>query len=82
MTAACVEAFKLIEMETHDGVHPCMGAVDLVPIYPLFGVGVGECARVARSRSLFFLLVTVATECLARHVKTIALSQDPRLLVL
>ncbi|XP_069081866.1 formiminotransferase N-terminal subdomain-containing protein isoform X5 [Pleurodeles waltl] len=48
VTAACVEAFKLIDMDTHDGVHPCMGAVDLVPIYPLYGVGVRECASVAR----------------------------------
>lgn len=58
VTAACVEAFKLIDMDTHDGVHPCMGAVDLVPIYPLYGVGVGECARVARriSEDLAFLV--------------------------
>ncbi|XP_069471902.1 formiminotransferase N-terminal subdomain-containing protein isoform X2 [Ambystoma mexicanum] len=51
VTAACIKAFSLIDMETHDGVHPCLGAVDLVPIYPLCGVSVSECARVARGIS-------------------------------
>uniref|UniRef100_G3WLF5 Formiminotransferase cyclodeaminase N-terminal like n=2 Tax=Sarcophilus harrisii TaxID=9305 RepID=G3WLF5_SARHA len=40
--AACVEAFQVIDMEVQEGIHPCLGAVDLIPIYPLFGVGVKE----------------------------------------
>ncbi|XP_005736861.1 formiminotransferase N-terminal subdomain-containing protein [Pundamilia nyererei] len=32
---ACEKACGLIDMQTHTGVHPCMGAVDLIPIYPL-----------------------------------------------
>ncbi|XP_044522363.1 formiminotransferase N-terminal subdomain-containing protein isoform X1 [Gracilinanus agilis] len=47
--AACVEAFQVIDMEVQEGIHPCLGAVDLIPIYPLSGVGVEECGMVARS---------------------------------
>lgn len=46
--AACVEAFHSIDMGVQEGIHPCLGAVDLVPIYPLCGVGVEECGAVAR----------------------------------
>lgn len=47
--AACVEACGLIDMRAHAGIHPCMGAVDLIPIYPLGEeVGVEECAEEAR----------------------------------
>uniref|UniRef100_A0A8D2APN2 Formiminotransferase cyclodeaminase N-terminal like n=1 Tax=Sciurus vulgaris TaxID=55149 RepID=A0A8D2APN2_SCIVU len=38
--AACLEAFQVIDMEVQ-GVHPCLGAVDLIPI-ALSGVGVEE----------------------------------------
>ncbi|XP_054579073.1 formiminotransferase N-terminal subdomain-containing protein isoform X2 [Eptesicus fuscus] len=47
--AACVEAFRSIDMEAQEGIHPCLGAVDLIPIYPLAGVGVEECGALARS---------------------------------
>uniref|UniRef100_A0A3B5BC91 Formimidoyltransferase-cyclodeaminase-like n=1 Tax=Stegastes partitus TaxID=144197 RepID=A0A3B5BC91_9TELE len=48
--SACQEACGLIDMRTHTGVHPCMGAVDLVPIYPLGEeVGVEDCAKEARA---------------------------------
>ncbi|KAG3274930.1 formiminotransferase N-terminal subdomain-containing protein isoform X1 [Ictidomys tridecemlineatus] len=47
--AACLEAFRAIDMEVQEGVHPCLGAVDLIPIYPLSDVGVDECGAVARS---------------------------------
>lgn len=47
--SACERAFGLIDMRTHTGVHPCMGAVDLIPIYPLGEqVGVEDCANEAR----------------------------------
>ncbi|KAK1336517.1 hypothetical protein QTO34_002548 [Cnephaeus nilssonii] len=46
--AACVEAFRSIDMEAQEGIHPCLGAVDLIPIYPLAGVGVEECGALAR----------------------------------
>ncbi|XP_045151901.1 formiminotransferase N-terminal subdomain-containing protein isoform X1 [Echinops telfairi] len=47
--AACGEAFRSINMGAQDGIHPCLGAVDLIPIYPLSGIGVEECGSVARS---------------------------------
>lgn len=40
-------------MELQEGVHPCLGAVDLIPIYPLSGVSVEECGAVARSKRKF-----------------------------
>uniref|UniRef100_A0A8C5EWZ1 Formiminotransferase cyclodeaminase N-terminal like n=1 Tax=Gopherus evgoodei TaxID=1825980 RepID=A0A8C5EWZ1_9SAUR len=40
--AACTEAFWSIDMAIQEGIHPCLGAVDLVPIYPLLDVGVEE----------------------------------------
>ncbi|XP_077010710.1 formiminotransferase N-terminal subdomain-containing protein isoform X3 [Tamandua tetradactyla] len=46
--AACLEAFQSIDMAVQEGIHPCLGAVDLIPIYPLSGVGVEECGAVAR----------------------------------
>eukprot|EP00069_Balaena_mysticetus_P009543 bmy_20231T0 len=49
LLAACLEAFQSIDMEVQEGIHPCLGAVDLIPIYPLSGVGVEECGAVARS---------------------------------
>ncbi|XP_034740837.1 formiminotransferase N-terminal subdomain-containing protein [Etheostoma cragini] len=48
--AACERACGLIDMRAHCGGHPCMGAVDLVPIYPLGeDVGVEDCATEARA---------------------------------
>lgn len=49
MLSACEKACGLFDMRTHSGVHPCMGAVDLIPIYPLGEeVGVEDCAKEAR----------------------------------
>ncbi|XP_042302658.1 formiminotransferase N-terminal subdomain-containing protein isoform X3 [Sceloporus undulatus] len=49
VVAACVEAFSSIDMAAHVGIHPCLGAVDLVPVYPLLGVDLEECGTVARN---------------------------------
>ncbi|XP_058405502.1 LOW QUALITY PROTEIN: formiminotransferase N-terminal subdomain-containing protein [Diceros bicornis minor] len=57
--AAYLEAFPSIDMEVQEGVHPCLGAVDLIPIYPLSGVGVEECGAVARSKRKFQALLRV-----------------------
>lgn len=52
--SACEKACGLIDMRAHRGVHPCMGAVDLIPIYPLGEeVGVEDCAKEARGEMLF-----------------------------
>nr|XP_046259021.1 formiminotransferase N-terminal subdomain-containing protein isoform X2 [Scatophagus argus]XP_046259022.1 formiminotransferase N-terminal subdomain-containing protein isoform X2 [Scatophagus argus]XP_046259023.1 formiminotransferase N-terminal subdomain-containing protein isoform X2 [Scatophagus argus]XP_046259025.1 formiminotransferase N-terminal subdomain-containing protein isoform X2 [Scatophagus argus]XP_046259026.1 formiminotransferase N-terminal subdomain-containing protein isoform X2 len=48
--SACEKACRLIDMRAHVGVHPCLGAVDLVPIYPLGEeVRVEDCAEEARA---------------------------------
>ncbi|XP_053446578.1 formimidoyltransferase-cyclodeaminase-like [Nycticebus coucang] len=49
VVAACLEAFHAIDMEVQKGIHPDLGAVDLILIYPLSGVRVEECGVVARS---------------------------------
>ncbi|XP_077584416.1 formiminotransferase N-terminal subdomain-containing protein [Stigmatopora nigra] len=48
--SACEKACELIDMRTHSGLHPRMGAVDLVPIYPLGeDVGIEDCVRESRA---------------------------------
>ena len=52
---ACLEAcfrvaetaMKLIDLNTHKGEHPRMGAVDVIPFIPVAGVTIDECARLA-----------------------------------
>lgn len=47
--SACERACSLIDMNAHEGTHPCMGAVDLVPIYPLGEeVGLEDCGKEAQ----------------------------------
>jgi glutamate formiminotransferase/formiminotetrahydrofolate cyclodeaminase len=41
-------AVELIDMTTHHGAHPRMGAVDVVPFVPIAGVTMDECAALAR----------------------------------
>ncbi|KAJ6665293.1 hypothetical protein lerEdw1_004342 [Lerista edwardsae] len=48
VVSACMEAFRSIDLSAHVGIHPCLGAVDLVPIYPLSDVDVEECGMVAQ----------------------------------
>ena len=36
-------AALLIDMETHEGVHPCIGATDVVPFIPLKNTSMEEC---------------------------------------
>ncbi len=52
---ACVEAcfrvaensMKLIDLTTHKGEHPRMGAVDVIPFIPVAGVTIEDCAKLA-----------------------------------
>ncbi|XP_062390066.1 formiminotransferase N-terminal subdomain-containing protein [Sardina pilchardus] len=47
--SACEQACGLIDMHAHSGAHPCMGAVDLVPLYPLGEeVGLEDCVKEAK----------------------------------
>ncbi|XP_057709278.1 formiminotransferase N-terminal subdomain-containing protein [Corythoichthys intestinalis] len=51
--SACEKACELFDMRRHSGLHPRMGAVDLVPIYPLGeDVGIEDCAQESRAIAL------------------------------
>ncbi|MCX7894993.1 MAG: glutamate formimidoyltransferase [Thermoanaerobaculum sp.] len=41
-------AFELIDMRQHQGAHPRIGAVDVVPFVPIAGVTMEECVGLAR----------------------------------
>jgi glutamate formiminotransferase / formiminotetrahydrofolate cyclodeaminase len=41
-------AVELIDMTTHHGAHPRVGAVDVVPFVPISGVTMDDCATLAR----------------------------------
>ncbi len=45
---AIAKAKELIDLREHKGVHPRMGAADVVPFVPLEGVTMEECAALAR----------------------------------
>ncbi len=45
---AMQKASELIDMRTHQGEHPRMGATDVVPFVPISGLGLSECAALAR----------------------------------
>lgn len=40
---------ELIDMSKHHGAHPRMGATDVLPLVPVSGVTLEECAAMARS---------------------------------
>ncbi len=42
------KAYELIDMRTHSGAHPRIGAVDVVPFVPVAGVTMEECVELAR----------------------------------
>ena len=42
------EAAASIDLRVHSGVHPRIGAADVVPFVPLHGVTLDDCARIAR----------------------------------
>ncbi len=41
------KAVELIDLNQHDGVHPRIGAADVVPFVPLFAQGMEACKRIA-----------------------------------
>jgi len=52
--AACSEAVKLIDMRKHKGVHPRIGAVDVVPFIPLHGAAMADAVKAAREFGKLF----------------------------
>ncbi len=45
--AAIERVVTLIDLRIHRGVHPRLGAVDVVPFVPIQGVGLKDCAEIA-----------------------------------
>ncbi len=48
MSAALVEALARIDMNAHEGQHPRIGAVDVVPFVPIGDTTMDECVELAR----------------------------------
>src|SRR3954447_3892481 len=49
MTGAVEEALVRIDMRQHEGQHPRVGAVDVVPFVPLGDTSMDECVELARN---------------------------------
>ena len=47
--AGVKRASELIDMRRHKGAHPRMGATDVLPLIPIAGVTLAECAELARA---------------------------------
>ena len=47
LLAGIVRALELVDLRVHDGVHPRVGAVDVVPLVPLTSAGMATARRVA-----------------------------------
>ncbi|HAD82695.1 MAG: glutamate formimidoyltransferase [Candidatus Edwardsbacteria bacterium RIFOXYD12_FULL_50_11] len=45
---AAKKAHELIDMSTHSGAHPRMGAMDVCPFVPVSGVTMDDCVQIAR----------------------------------
>jgi len=45
------EAVRLIDLTTHRGEHPRIGALDVCPFIPIRGVTMDDCVRIARAES-------------------------------
>lgn len=56
--ASAAAAIQVIDLEAHQGVHPRLGAIDVLPFVPLSGLTLAECAELA---------VRVGTEIAALH---------------
>lgn len=46
---AVAKAAELIDMRKHHGAHPRIGATDVLPIVPVSGITLEECAEIARN---------------------------------
>jgi glutamate formiminotransferase len=43
------KAIQLIDINAHEGVHPYIGAVDVIPFVPIMGITIAETVELARS---------------------------------
>lgn len=46
--ALCKQAAELIDMRSHSGEHPRMGATDVIPFVPISGVSMEQCVELAQ----------------------------------
>ena len=49
-------ASEVIDMRSHHGAHPRMGATDVLPLIPVSGITLEECAQLARKSMCLALL--------------------------
>ncbi len=47
-SSLCHRAVDLLDLSRHEGVHPRIGAVDVIPFVPIRGVTMSDCIRSAR----------------------------------
>ncbi len=45
---ACRKASELIDMNSHSGEHPRIGATDVIPLIPLSGIEMDECVKLSK----------------------------------
>lgn len=45
---ACLKATELIDLREHQGIHPRIGATDVIPLIPLVNSSMAECVTLAR----------------------------------
>ncbi len=65
--AAAAIAMERIDLRQHEGVHPRLGALDVLPFVPLSGMTLGDCAALARE---------TAQELAERHDLPVFLYED------
>lgn len=46
--AAAAVAIDAIDIRRHEGVHPRLGVLDVIPVVPLRGIGMEQCGQIAR----------------------------------
>ena len=51
---AAKTAVKLIDMEMHEGAHPRIGAIDVIPFVPVFNIDMNECVKIAHNFGRLF----------------------------
>ena len=51
---AAKTAVKLIDMGMHEGAHPRIGAIDVIPFVPVFNIDMNECVKIAHNFGRLF----------------------------
>ena len=46
--AGTSKAIEMIDMNTHTGAHPRIGAMDVIPVVPMSGIQMADCIRLAK----------------------------------